>query len=182
MRLACSALVSLVLVAAAGASSAWRVRVSEGIAGVRLGMTRAAVAARIGKPYATSLPSGNATCGMYARIPDFGACFAMRTRRVVTLYAIGPRFCVVRPRFCFEKAGGLGKLKRAFGRRLIGPVRKGDQVFYKYIVRRGSRRVQSAFVVDTQSPPPYRDSAVAAAYIAFCGRQGSIVPRCPRRR
>jgi hypothetical protein len=182
VRLACSALVSLVLVAVAGASSAWRVRVSEGIAGVRLGMTEADVVARIGKPYATSLPSGNATCGMYARIPAFGACFHMRTRRVVTLYAIGPKFCVVRPRFCFQRVGGLAKLKRAFGRRLIGPVRKGDQVFYKYIVRRGSRRVQSAFVVDTQSPPPYRDSAVAAAYIAFCGRQGSIVPRCAKRR
>jgi hypothetical protein len=47
--------------------------VSEGIAGVRLGMTQAQVAARVGKPYAMSIPIANVTCGMYARNTDFGS-------------------------------------------------------------------------------------------------------------
>jgi hypothetical protein len=167
---------------AAVASSSWQVRVSEGIAGIRLGMTRAQVAARIGKPYGMSLPTGNVTCERYARIAAFGACFDKRTRRVVSLDGIGPKFCVVRPRFCFQRVGGLAKLKRAFGRRLIGPLRSGDELFYEVVVRRGGRRVQSAFVIDTLSSPPYRGSAVVAVYISFCGWQGKIVPPCPKRR
>ena len=171
----------LVLSVAAVAASPWQVRVSEGIAGVRLGMTKAQVAARVGRPYAMSLPSKNATCGRYARNDAFGACFDMRSGRVVSLVGIGPKFCVVTPRFCFQQVGGLAKLKRAFGRRLVGPVRRGEDVFYEVVVRRGSARVQSAFVIDTLSSSPFRGSAVVAVYIAFCGRQGSIVPPCPRR-
>ena len=170
------------VVLAAVASSSWQVRVSEGIAGIRLGMTRAQVAARIGKPYGISLPTGNVKCEMYARIAAFGACFDKRTRRVVSLDGIGPKFCVARPRFCFQRVGGLAKLKRAFGRRLIGPLRSGDELFYEVVVRRGGRRIQSAFVIDTLSSPPYRGSAVVAVYISFCGWQGKIVPPCPKRR
>jgi hypothetical protein len=178
MRLLMCAVVS----AAAVASSAWQVRVNEGIAGVRLGMTQAQVAERVGKPYGMSLSTRNVTCGMYARNDAFDACFDTSTRRVVSLSAIGPRFCVVRPRFCFQRVGGVAKLKRAFGRRLVGPVRRGEDVFYEVVVRRGSARVQSAFAVDTQSPPPYRGSAVVAVYIGFCGRQGINVPACPKAR
>ena len=180
MRLVLSA--GVVLVAVASSSSAWQVRLGEGIAGVRLGMTQAQVAARVGKPYGMTLPSGNVTCGLYKRGADFGACFDTGTRRVVSLYGIGSKFCVMQPRFCFERVGGLAKLKRAYGRRLVGPSRRGDGLFYEVVVRRGSARVQSAFAIDTQSPPPYRGSAVVAAYIAFCGREGTIVPRCARRR
>jgi hypothetical protein len=181
VRLAISVVVS---VAAVTASSAWQVRVSEGIAGVRLGMTQAQVAARVGKPYAMSLPIANVTCGIYARNDAFSACFDTGTRRVVSISGIGRRFCVVRPRFCFERVGGLAKLKREFGRRLIGPVRNrsGDELFYEVVAGRASRRVQSAFVIDTQSQEPYRGSAVVAVYIGFCGRQGRNVPPCSRRR
>lgn len=174
MRLVIAAAVAL----AAVAGSPWQVRVSEGIAGVRLGMTQAQVAARMGKPYAMSIPTKNATCGMYARNDNFGACFDTRTGRVVSLVGIGPKFCVVTPRFCFQRVGGVAKLKRAFGRRLVGPVRRGDDVFYEVVVG----HIQSAFVVDTHSPPPFRGSAVIAVYIGYCGRQGSNVPPCPRRR
>jgi hypothetical protein len=171
-----------VVALAAVAASSWQVRVGEGIAGVRLGMTQGQVAARIGKPYGMSIATRNVTCGMYARNDDFGACFDTRTGRVVSLSGIGSRFCVVTPRFCFQRVGGLAKLKRAFGRRLVGPVRRGEDPFYEVVVRRGGARVQSAFVVDTQSPPPYRRSAIVAVYIGYCGRQGSNVPPCPRRR
>ena len=134
MRIPFSAFLSLVLVAGATAAGSWHVRVNESIAGVRLGMTRAQVAARM------------------------------------------------RPLFCFQRVGGVAKLKREFGRRLIGPVwnRGRDELFYEVIGRRGGRRVQSAFAVDRESPPPYRGSAVIAAYISFCGRQAANVPRCPR--
>jgi hypothetical protein len=167
---------------AAVAASSWQVRVSEGIAGVRLGMTQAQAAAQVGKPYAMSIPSAHATCGLYARHQDFHACFDTRTGRVVSLSAIGPKFCVVRPRFCFQRAGGLAKLKRAFGRRLIGPVWREGELFYEVVVRREGRRVQSAFVIDTQSSPPFRGTSIVAVYISFCGRQARIVPLCPRRR
>ena len=184
MRLVCSVLVALVVVTAAAASSSLPVRVGEGIAGVRLGMTQAQVAARLGKPYGTTLPSGHATCGLYARVPDFGACFDTATRRVISLDGIGPKFCVVRPRFCFQRVGNVTALKRAFGRRLLGPVwnRDGDERFYEVIGRSGGRRVQTAFVVDTQSSPPYRGSAVTAVYIAYCGWQGKNVPAFSARR
>jgi hypothetical protein len=172
------ALVSVATVA----SSAWQVHVSEGIAGVRLGMTQSQVAARMGKPYGMSLSTRNVTCGMYARNDDFDACFDTGTGRVVSLSAIGPKFCVAQPRFCFQRVGGFAKLKHAFGRRLVGPVRRSGGVFYEVVVRRGRARVQSAFVIDTQSPPPYRGSAVTAVYIGFCGRQGSNVPACPKPR
>jgi hypothetical protein len=176
VRLVCSALAALAL-----ASSSWQVRVSEGIAGVRLGMTRAQAAAQVGKPYAMSLPSAHATCGLYARHQDFNACFDLRTGRVVSVSAIGPKYCVVRPRFCFQRVGGLAKLKHAFGRRLIGPVWREDELFYEVVVRHEGRRVQSAFVIDTQGAPPFRGSAVVAVYISLCGRQGKIVPPCPKR-
>ena len=178
MRFVLATVVSLAAVAA----SSWQVRVSEGIAGVRLGMTQAQVAARIGKPYAMSLPSNNARCGMYARNDDFGACFDTRSGRVVSLVGIGPKFCVVTPRFCFQRVGGLAKLRRAFGPRLIGPVWREGELFYEVVVRREGRRVQSAFVVDTLSSPPFRGSSIVAVYISFCGRQGKIVPPCPRPR
>jgi hypothetical protein len=179
-----SGILALVFVSAGIAASSWRVRVNEGIAGIWLGMTQAQVAARMGTPYAMSIPIRHVTCGMYARNEDFGACFDTRTRRVVSVDGIGAKFCVVRPRFCFEKVGGVAKLKREFGRRLRGPLwnQARDELFYEVIGRRGARRVQTAFVVDTQSPPPYRRSAVVAAYISICGRQPESVPRCPRRR
>jgi hypothetical protein len=181
VRILVSAFLSLVLVAGGTAAGSWHVRVNESIAGVRLGMTRAQVAAQMGKPYAMTIPIRHVTCGMYARNENFGACFDTRTHRVVSVHGIGPSFCVVRPLFCFQRVGGVAKLKREFGRRLIGPVwnRGRDELFYEVIRRRGGRRVQSAFAVDTQSPPPYRGSAVIAAYISFCGRQAANVPRCP---
>jgi hypothetical protein len=184
VRLIVSVLLSLVLVASATAAASSAVRVHESIAGVHLGMTQRQVAARMGKPYAMSIPIRHVTCGNYARNDDFGACFDTRTHRVVSVDAIGPKFCVVRPRFCFQKPGGVARLRREFGRRLIGPVwnRARDALFYEVIGVRGGRRVQSAFQVDTLNDPPYRGSAVVAAYISFCGRQGSHVPRCPRPR
>ena len=189
MRLIVSAFVLLVLATTAGASSSWPVSLSEGIAGVRLGMTQAQVAARMGKPYAMTLPTGNVRCGLYARIQDFGACFDTRTHRVVSLDAIGPKFCVVRPHFCFQRVGGLAALKRAFGRRLIGPHWSGeaglfgnDELFYEYLGSRDGRRVQNAFVIDTQGSRPYRGSAVIAVYISFCGWQRGSIPPCPKRR
>jgi hypothetical protein len=155
--------------------------VSVGIAGVRLGMTQSQVADRIGRPYAMSIPIAKVTCGLYRRNDNFGACFDTRTGRVVSLDGIGMGFCVVRPHFCFQTVGGVAKLKKAFGRRLIGPIwnRSGDELFYEVIGRQGGRRVQSAFVVDTESDPPFRGSSVIAAYIGFCGRQGLNVPPCP---
>jgi hypothetical protein len=182
MRLIAALALSLIVVTATDAASSHPVRVNEGIAGIQFGLTQAQVAARLGKPYAMSLPVGRVTCGMYARVKDFGACFDTATRRVVSTYGIGRAFCVVRPRFCFETVGGVAKLKRYFGRRLLGPIRTFDgDLFYEYIGNRGTSRVQSAFAVDTESRPPFRGSAVVAAYISFCGRQGHNVPRCPRR-
>jgi hypothetical protein len=174
---------ALVIVIATDAASSHPVRVNEGIAGIRLGMTKAQVAARLGKPYAMSIAVGHVACGMYTRVEDFSACFDTRTGRVVSTSGIGRAFCVVLPRFCFGTVGGVGKLKRYFGPRLLGPVRtRPGDLFYEYIGKRGSSRVQSAFTVDTVSPAPFRGSAVTAAYIGLCGRQGGYVPRCPRQR
>jgi hypothetical protein len=182
VRLVVAVALCLSVVTAAGAASSWRVRVNEGIAGVELDMTQPQVAARLGKPYAMSIAIEYVRCGMYRRVDDFSACFDTRTRRVVSTAGIGRAFCVVRPRFCLGTAGGVAKLKREFGRRLVGPVRNSDgDLFYEYVRTRGNRRVQNAFAVDMLSSPPYRGSAVVAVYIGYCARQGGYVPRCPRR-
>jgi hypothetical protein len=182
MRLIAALVLSLVVVTATDAASTHAVRVNEGIAGIRLGLTQAQVAARLGKPYAMSIPIGRVTCGMYARVKDFGACFDTGTHRVVSTNGIGRAFCVLRPHFCFQTVGGVAKLKRQLGRRLLGPIRTYDgDLFYEYIGQRGTARVQSAFAVDIESPAPFRGSAVVAAYISLCGRQGHNLPRCPRR-
>lgn len=183
MHLLGSLALSLIVVASTDAASSRPVRINEGIAGIELGMTQAQVAARLGKPYAMSIAIGHVTCGTYARVEDFGACFDTRTRRVVSTSGIGRAFCVVRPRFCFETVGGVAKLNRFFGRRLRGPVRTADgELFYEYIGKRGTARSQNAFAVDTVSPSPFRGSAVVAAYIGLCGRQGRNVPSCPGQR
>ena len=71
MRLIAALALSLIVVTATDAASSHPVRVNEGIAGIQFGLTQAQVAARLGKPYAMSLPVGRVTCGMYARVKDF---------------------------------------------------------------------------------------------------------------
>jgi hypothetical protein len=182
LRAVASLALTLVIAQTAAAATSWSVRVDEGIAGVRLGMTERQVAARLGKPYAMSIAITHVSCGMYRRIDDFAACFDTRTHKVVSTTGIGSAFCVVRPPFCLGSVGGVRKLRQAFGRRLLGPVRRGDGVFYEVIRRVGGARVQNAFQVDTVNEPPLRGSSVIAAYIGFCGRQGRNVPACPRPR
>jgi hypothetical protein len=144
-------------------------------------MTPSQAASRVGKPYAWTIPSARLRCGLYARNQNFSACFDTTTHRAVSLSGIGRSFCVVRPQFCFQTLGGVAKLREEFGRRLVGPVwnRSGDDLFYEVLGRFGGRRVQTAFVVDTKSAPPYRGRSIIAAYISFCGRQPRNVPRCP---
>jgi hypothetical protein len=178
VRVAAAAAAGIVA-SAAGAASTSRVVVGQGIAGVRLGMTKAQVTKILGKPRGTTVPRRGQTCGLLYARANVRFCFDTRTRRVVEMDGIGREFCIAALSYCFQRAGGVETLRAHYGRRLRGPTPGGGQTFYVLVTGTSRLRTQTAFVVDTQSPMPFRNSSVTGVYITLCGHEPvGVVPRC----
>jgi hypothetical protein len=131
-----AALVALVLAAAVavvpgtarGTVSKGTIRVGEGGAGVTLGMTRAQVVARLGKP---RYQNRNGFLE-YARFPNaFDVYLDIGTtpQRVRLIGISGERFCFSK-RFCMYDKGAVGKLRARYGDALrVVTLEDGERIY-----------------------------------------------------
>jgi len=105
-------LAALVLVpAAAGSVERGTVVVNRGAVGVTLGMTRAAVVAKLGPPLYQ-----NANGYMqYSRNNLFDVYLNTVTKKVRLIGISGRRFCIASPGVCMFTNGGVAKLKARYG-------------------------------------------------------------------
>ena len=126
------ALVAIAAVALPGSAAALvekgTIRVNRGGAGITLGMTRAQVVAKLGKPLFE-----NANGYMqYADVPNLFDVYldASSTPKRVRLVGIsGERFCFPAG-FCMFRKGAVGKLKKLYGASLkVVRLESGERVY-----------------------------------------------------
>ena len=164
-------------VASAGGTRAiesGRIDVGRGVHGIVLGMTRAQVVARLGRPLYE-----NANGYMqYSRRHLFDVYARGRPRRVDLVTAAGPRFCLPH-RICTLRKRSLRRLLRAYGGRVRVELTAADPLEPNYVLRRRfrGRATNTAF-----APGGGRLGQVYVAFAAPGEPVFSDPPRAARRR
>lgn len=114
--------------------------VNRGAAGITLGMTRAAVVAKLGKPLYQ-----NANGYMeYSKKNIFDIYLNTASNRVRLIGISGPKFCTAKG-VCMFKNGGLAKMKAQFGKSLKRKTLESGEKTWVIEGRFGARRVFTAF-------------------------------------
>jgi hypothetical protein len=101
---------------------------NRGANGITLGMTRAQVVAKLGKP---TFMNGNGFMEYGSKKPSvlFDVYVDGKSGRVRLLGLHGARFCLTGGGPCLEEKGGVGKLKARYGRALrLVRLESGEQV------------------------------------------------------
>jgi hypothetical protein len=115
--------------------------VSRGAAGVTLGMTRAQVIAKLGKP---SYTNKNGLLE-YGKVPViFDIYLNTATNRVRLVSVSGSKFCTASG-ICMLRAGGFTKLKAQYGTALKRVVAEDGEVSYEVYGKLGGRAVFTNF-------------------------------------
>jgi outer membrane protein assembly factor BamE (lipoprotein component of BamABCDE complex) len=116
------------------------VSVNRGAAGITLGMTRATVVAKLGKPLYQ-----NANGFMqYSKKNLFDVYLNTSTNRVRLIGISGPKFCTTKGVCMFAK-GGLAKMKAQYGKALKRKTLESGEKTWVIEGRFGARRVFTAF-------------------------------------
>jgi hypothetical protein len=151
---------SLTLAAAAAAAAAaverGTITVNRGAAGVTIGMTRAAVVAKLGQPL---YQNANGYL-QYAKVNLFDVYLDTTTNRVRQIGIAGPRFCT-KGGVCLTAKGGLTKLKAQYGKALHRVKAEDGEVSWVVLGRYSGRRVFTSF-----TPGP--GSRVVQVFIGTC--------------
>jgi len=127
------AVLGLVLAGAAAAVvNGGSVTPNLGVAGIKLGMTRAQVIARLGKPLFKNangfMQYGNDKKGV---IFDVYLDTSTHPQRVRLLGISGTKFCLVGGGPCMMRAGGVGKLRKRYGNALVNvKLEDGEKVVW----------------------------------------------------
>ena len=133
--------VALALVpAAAGAVEQGTIFVNKGAAGVTLGMTRAQVVAKLGKPL---YENANGYL-QYSNKNLFDVYLNTATKRVRLIGISGPNFCTSFG-VCMFRKGGLAKLKARYGAALKRHVAEDGEVTYEMRGTLGGKAVFTSF-------------------------------------
>jgi hypothetical protein len=115
--------------------------VNRGAAGVTVGMTRAQVVAKLGKP---SFTNKNGLLE-YGKIPViFDIYLNTATHKVRLISVSGSKFCTAGG-ICMLKAGGFAKLKAQYGKALKRVVAEDGEVTYDVYGSFGGRAVFTNF-------------------------------------
>jgi hypothetical protein len=121
---------------------------NRGAAGVKLGMTRTQVVARIGQPLAEN-QNGVMTYATGNRI--FDVYRNGKSGRVRMLVISGRNYCTPAG-ICALRAGAVGKLQARYGSRLVPHVNGDGLECYFLEGRFGGRRVFTSFIVSGTAP------------------------------
>ncbi len=117
------------------------ITVSRGAAGVTLGMTRAQVIAKLGRP---SYQNANGLLE-YGKIPViFDVYLNTATNRVRLISISGSRFCTT-ARVCMLRNGGLAKLKAQYANLLKKSVAEDGEITYEVDGKFAGRPVFTSF-------------------------------------
>lgn len=155
MRIALAAVVAF-LPAAAATVDQGTIAVNRGAAGIALGMTRATVIAKLGKPVYK-----NANGYMqYSKKNLFDVYLNTATSRVRLIGVSGPKFCTSWG-FCLFKSGGVAKLKARYGAALEKITAEDGEQLYVVVGRLAGRRVFTSF-------SPAAQGKVIQLFIGYC--------------
>jgi hypothetical protein len=138
---------------------------NRGANGITLGMTRAQVIAKLGKP---TFMNGNGFMQYGTKKPGvlFDVYVDGKNRRVRLLGLHGARFCLKDGGPCLEEKGGVGKLKARYGSTLrLVRLESGEQVARLTGVVHGCK-VFTDFGAPISSNPKAR---IGMAFIGFLG-------------
>jgi hypothetical protein len=128
------------LPAATAAVEKGTVTVNRGAAGIKLGMTRATVVAKLGKPLYQ-----NANGYMeYSKKNLFDVYLNTASKRVRLIGISGPKFCTVKG-VCMLKNGGLAKMKALYGTGLKQKTLESGEKTWVIEGKFAERRVFTAF-------------------------------------
>ena len=116
------------------------ITVNKGAAGVTLGMTRAAVIAKLGQPV---YKNANGYL-QYSNNNLFDIYLNTATNRVRLIGISGPKFCTTAG-VCMLRNGGLAKLKAQYGKALKRVVAEDGEVTYEVRGTFGGRAVFTSF-------------------------------------
>lgn len=158
-RLAFAALAALLVVATAGATvEKGKIQVNRGAIGVTLGLTRAQVVARLGRPV---YQNQNGYL-QFAKVNLLDVYLDQRTNRVRLMGVAGRRFCI--EDVCLQHRGNVGALKRLFGAKFKAITDEDGSPAYAMYGTLGGRRVFTTFGVGRHAPT----EAVAQVFIGYC--------------
>lgn len=137
MRIACSVVAVAVAVlvpagVAAAAVPGGTVTPNVGAAGIKLGMTRAQVIAKLGKPLFKNangfMQFGNDKKGV---LFDVYLDTSTHPQRVRLLGISGTKFCLAGGGPCMLRTGGVGKLRKRYGKALVNvKLEDGEKVVW----------------------------------------------------
>lgn len=135
-------LASLILVpAAVGSVERGTVIVNRGAVGVTLGMTRAAVVAKLGRPLYQNMNGYM----QYSRNNLFDVYLNTATKKVRLIGVSGRRFCIAGAGVCMFTSGGIAKLKARYGSALKVVTEQDGSKSYELRGNLGSRAVFTNF-------------------------------------
>lgn len=157
MRLLLAVLAAACLVASAPAAvERGTIVVNRGAVGVTLGLTRAAVVAKLGRPL---YQNANGYL-QYAKVNLFDVYLDVRTKRVRLIGVSGHRFCTTSG-VCMQSRGGIGKLKAQYGKALRLVKAEDGERQYVLVGRLGGRRVFTSF-------SPAEKGQIIQIFIGYC--------------
>ncbi len=142
---AMSLLVFMIVPAGAGAAPSKLIKPGVGAAGASLGMSRAQVIARLGRPVSENrLPDGSVVVMSYSKSDIVDVYFDPAARRVRMIIVSAPGFCT-KAGECLRRVGHLTRLKRRYGPGLLRFVDWDGSVTYRRLVSVGDRKVMTEF-------------------------------------
>jgi hypothetical protein len=155
--LALTALAFAIAVPTAGGSPAAKApinvgtfTVNRGAVGVRLGMTRAQVIAKLGQPLSET-QFGTMSYASGSRILDIYLDTSVTPKRVRLFVISGRRYCTVSGICAFEK-GGVGDLMNQYGSRLVPKTNPDGLACYQVVGSFQGRDVFTSFTVIAHKP------------------------------
>lgn len=151
-----AALLTLVAPASVATVDKGTVSVNRGAAGITLGMTRATVVAKLGKPLYQ-----NANGFMeYSSKNLFDVYLNTSSNRVRLIGISGPKFCTAKGVCMFVK-GGLAKMKAQYGKALKRKTLESGEKTWVVEGRFGGRRVFTSFDAGPKGE-------IAQFFIGYC--------------
>jgi hypothetical protein len=156
VRILLVSLLTALLPMAAATVDRGTIAVNRGAVGISLGMTRAAVIARLGKPI---YKNANGYL-QYSTKNIFDVYLDTSANRVRLVSVSGPRFCTPSG-VCMMANGGIAKLRAQYGKRLKLVTAGDGEKLWVVQGRLGGRRVFTSF-----SPAP--QGKIIQLFVGYC--------------